>query len=93
MDEAKQQGYSNEYIFIHYYWMSGLKNPLELWNGPSDGHWENLLLMSIKLPPAQAYMDFIKKSVNFVKHHLPRFPKIFTNYNILFCCCCQAIFR
>lgn len=63
MDQSKRLGYDSEYVFLHYYWMAGMKRPSELWNGPASGQWDNLILMNIKLPPEEQYMQFVQQSV------------------------------
>lgn len=63
MNKAKELSLDSEYVFIHYLWMDGMKDVEELWNGPSQGQWDNLILMNIKLPSLEDYRPFIQETV------------------------------
>lgn len=66
MDTAHSLGMTAEegYVFIHYHWLTGMSSPHELWFGPTNKKWSNLLLLSLRLPAYETYMEFMDSVVS-----------------------------
>jgi len=56
-------GDHSDFVFLHYHLLDGMKTPDELWLGPSDGQWANLLLISLFIPNYERYKQFIDEVV------------------------------
>lgn len=57
-------GSDSDYVFIHYHWLEGMERIEEVWNGPANRSWNNLFLMSLKIPNQSVFRDFMYRVVS-----------------------------